>query len=179
MAILDVFKKKAKEPKELDLPPPPIPHDEISEQELPNLPPLPEEHADMDTHDIVFPELPPLKEEHEIPKIKAEGAVLPPPEPMPREVVRETPVHEFRELEEYEEVPQEITKQVFVNVADYQEILQGIDKVRHTLSDSEEIISKLNDLKNAEDKVYEDWRTHIEDIERKLTYIDQVIFRGE
>ena len=51
--------------------------------------------------------------------------------------------------------------------------------MRTTLSDSEEILSKLNDLKNAEDKVFEDWRSHVEDIERKLTYIDQVIFRGE
>ena len=56
---------------------------------------------------------------------------------------------------------------------------KGVEKVKETLADSEEVIAKLNDLKNAEDKVFENWRSSVEDIERKLTYIDQVIFRGE
>jgi len=208
MALLDIFKKKTKKQMELPPPPMPGPQTDLAHpsetHELPELPPLPDEEPQIPP---ITATPPPTPEEHEAAKQAIPPPPKPMEEiPMPKELAKPEPhditphveptmpehlpppMHKVthKELEEIEEPEvswghpkRDVTKPVFVNVADYQDIMNGIDKIRHTLSDSEDIISKLNDLKNAEDKVFEDWRTQIEDIERKLTYIDQVIFRGE
>lgn len=179
MAIFDVFKKK--KAKELDLPPPP-------DSDSPELPPLPDQDIPpISAKPEKQAQLSPSEHLPEVPQPvptqepKPPHDITPPtPEPIHKAPIHEEPKpkvqHEHKEFmieEPHVEGP------LFVNVADYQEILQGVDKIKTTLSDSEEIISKLNDLKNAEDKVFENWRSSIEDIERKITYIDQVIFRGE
>ena len=70
-------------------------------------------------------------------------------------------------------------KPLFVSVQDYQEILNGIQTTKQALEEAEEVITKLNDLKNAQEHIFEDWKNQMEDVERKLSYVDEVIAQGE
>ena len=65
---------------------------------------------------------------------------------------------------------------LFVNMDGYKEILGDIDNMKNELKDAEELIGRLNDIKNAKDKEFEKWRSELEDIQRKLLYVDKVIF---
>ena len=73
----------------------------------------------------------------------------------------------------------EALKPMFISIEDYQDILNSIGIIKDSLHDTENAMNRLNELKVAQERILEDWRTHIEDAERKITYIDQVIFRGE
>lgn len=70
-------------------------------------------------------------------------------------------------------------KPLFVSMQDYREIDNGINTTKNALEQAETIISHLNDLKNAQEKIFEDWKNQLEDVERKLSYVDQIIVQGE
>ena len=63
-----------------------------------------------------------------------------------------------------------------LSVDDYQQVLGSIGYIRSKLEDAEELIKKLNHLKIAEEKEFESWRSQLEDVQRKLAYVEDVIF---
>jgi hypothetical protein len=65
---------------------------------------------------------------------------------------------------------------LFVSVQDYQAILDGVNSIRSKLSATEDSFRKLHEVKASQDKGLEDWRASLEDIQRKLTYVDEVLF---
>lgn len=176
MSLLSVFKKK--KAKTMDLPPPPMPVD----QDMPELPEI---------------EAPP-----------APDVVQPPvePSPLPQQQEWQAPPapEPIREPEPTFEMPQEITppemspmetvtvdepeailprrdpvSPLFVSTNDYQAILDGIAEIRTTLGDSENILSRLTEIKNTQEKVFSNWKTHLEDIERKISYVDAIIAKSQ
>lgn len=65
---------------------------------------------------------------------------------------------------------------LFITIDGYKEILADIEHVNATLKASEEVLDRLNELKNTKDKEFEKWRSELEDVQRKLLYVDKVIF---
>lgn len=116
------------------------------------IPPSHDQESLGDLHPIEVPELPELEE----------AVVLEPTVSQPKRLVS----------------PESI-KPMFISVEDYQEILNSINVIKDALRDTEESMNRLNELKNTQEKILEDWRGHLEDAERKITYVDQTIFRGE
>jgi len=202
MGILNFLKKKP-ETGTADLPPPPPPPTKGLDLELPEAPGLPPltglNNAPMPPAPTMRPSpmmAPPpettiptvtgASEEHEEPHM-----MMPAPQESHEEELHEAP--ELPNLPDLEEpVVMEPTirpptrrvdggsiKPMFISIEDYQDILSSIGNIKDALHETEGAMSRLNELKNAQERILEDWRTHIEDAERKITYIDQVIFRGE
>lgn len=129
---------------------------------------------------------------------KKEALTLPPPpmpdmedampEPieMPEPPMDIEPVSEHEEEIIHDEHPMESPMHVghalpregplFVSVQDYQLILNGVTAIKSKLSATDESFKKLHDVKQAQEKQLEMWRQSLEDVQRKLTYVDEVLF---
>tara|TARA_Y100000310_G_C20693181_1_gene823730 strand:- start:1977 stop:2585 length:609 start_codon:yes stop_codon:yes gene_type:complete len=67
----------------------------------------------------------------------------------------------------------------YMKVDDFKEMLGGIQITKQNLKECDEIFSRLNQLKNDEDKEFEKWRSKLEDLQRKLIYVDKVLFEAK
>ncbi len=70
----------------------------------------------------------------------------------------------------------EETMPVFVRIDEYRDVLDVMNIVRNKLEEAKATITKINELKNEEDSELELWRTGVEEIERKLAFVDKVLF---
>ncbi len=162
MAFLKFLSKK---PKKLDIPPPP------EDLELPELPPLPGEEEEIKKPEEVPKEIPELKPIRE--------------ETIPIKPIPTIPSHEIEP--EKEEIKKPIAvvkeqrfpptgKEMFVKADRYRELLKSVNIVKGKIKESENILERLNEIKNIKDKEFEKWRTLLEDMERKAVYIDKTLF---
>ncbi|MEK6960108.1 MAG: hypothetical protein AABX47_02970 [Nanoarchaeota archaeon] len=198
MGILNFLKKKP-ETGTADLPPPPPPPTKGLDLELPEAPGLPpltglgnEPAPTLRPSQMMAP-----MTEQPIPTVTGNGEEHEEPHMMmqaPQETQEEA--HYAPELPDLPDLDEPVVmeptirpptrmvdggsiKPMFISIEDYQDILSSIGNIKDALHETEGAMSRLNELKNAQERILEDWRTHIEDAERKITYIDQVIFRGE
>ncbi len=65
---------------------------------------------------------------------------------------------------------------VFVRIDEYQDVLDVMNMIRNKLEDAKETLNKINELKNEEDAELELWRTGVEELERKMAFIDKALF---
>jgi len=165
------FGKKRQE--ELPLPPPPSPpelqpllrgdFDQIRAPEIPSeMPPF-------DEHEEVLPELPPA--------LPAPTSYTRTPMMGEEEVVYDRTVQQPEE-EPIHEVVRTIPKPAFVAVEDYKRIINDTNTIRSKLMDAENFVRRLGDLKNEEERSFERWRTLLEDVEKKMNYVDQLIAKA-
>jgi len=73
-------------------------------------------------------------------------------------------------------MPEEGKMPVFVRIDDYKDILDVISMIKNKISDAKETLGKINELKNEEDAELELWQTGIEEIERKVDFVDRTLF---
>ncbi|HSU72504.1 MAG TPA: hypothetical protein VLJ21_01500 [Candidatus Binatia bacterium] len=127
---------------------------------------------------------------------KKEPMMLPPPpmpdlEEHPEAMDFPEPPQELEALAPMDEAPMESSEPMpepraphridregplFVSVQDYQMILNGVTAIKSKLSATDESFKKLHDVKAAQEKQLELWRQSLEDVQRKLTYVDEVLF---
>jgi len=67
----------------------------------------------------------------------------------------------------------------FVAVEDYKRIITDSNTVRSKLMAAEKFVRRLSDLKNEEERAFEKWKKQLEDVEKKLTYVDQLIAEAQ
>ncbi len=72
-------------------------------------------------------------------------------------------------------VVKETVKPMFVSVEDYNKINDHLSKLRSRLKEAEETVDKLEELKKEQEEALDSWMQSLEDIERKITKVDEVI----
>ena len=70
-------------------------------------------------------------------------------------------------------------KPIFVEVNDYKQILDYINEIKNNIKKSDNILTTLQDIKSAKEKEFEKWHNVLEDIQRKLIYIDNTLFEQD
>jgi phosphomevalonate kinase len=68
---------------------------------------------------------------------------------------------------------------IFVKVEEYEEVLSIIDDVKQKIADAKKTLIKINDLKNEEDHQIETWQNSLEEVEKKIEYIDNSLSEPE
>ncbi len=68
---------------------------------------------------------------------------------------------------------------VFVKIADYKDVLEVVGLLNDKLEKANEIMARINELKNEEDTELELWQAELDEIERKLSFIDKSLFKPE
>ena len=65
---------------------------------------------------------------------------------------------------------------VFVKIDEYKEVLDIIAVAKDKIQDAKSVMEHLTQLKDQEDAEIDAWNANIEDIEKKLQYIDNSLF---
>ena len=68
---------------------------------------------------------------------------------------------------------------VFVRIEEYKDVLDIINMIKSKIEDAKETLGKINGLKNEEDAELELWHTGLEEVERKIMFVDKTLFEPE
>ena len=164
MGMFDFMKKRRAE--ELPLPPPPPP-EALPPMLRGDIEPIRAEAPSPIAEVIPLPELPPALPAPQAPAGEKEVKIF------DKTIVGEAVEEPVRE------VVRAIPKPTFVAVEDYKRIINDTNTIRSKLMDAENFVRRLSDLKNEEERSFEKWRTQLEDVEKKLSYVDHLIAKAQ
>ena len=68
---------------------------------------------------------------------------------------------------------------VFVRIEEYKEVLDVMNMIKNKIEDAKETLGKINELKNEEDAELELWHTGLDEVERKIMFVDKTLFEPE
>jgi len=166
---------------------------ELSEESIPDFPTFP------DVKEEQLPSIPPISAPSEIPEPMPEletpfpSTLTPPPVQEQKEessVEEGIPKAEFpephlkmgrglfrHEKKVFFEGPS--GKSIYVKVDNFKAMLGSINMVRSDLKKSEGALTKLESIKNSKDKSFDKVKSSLEDLQKKLIFIDKTLFKGE
>jgi len=160
---------------------PPIP-----EAPKPEFPPMPAAPGELVPDKIPplegLPEAPAFEPEEFKPAPLVEEPVLPEqpmyePADMPK--AADFSPAEFVPAEKHEPVRRDIRGPMFIRTDRFKAIIEDIEHVKSRFTDEDDIFSRIGDVKSSQDKIYENYRQTLEDIQRKLLFIDRSLFEGK
>lgn len=185
MALFDFLKKKKKS---LPLPPPPAPPEgmrgdlePIRSKPAPAQPVFPP----AEPSPAPFPELPEFPAEEPEPLPQELPVWTPPPQPKPVAEPFHPPEPKFEspnlEIHEREEpAPKHaVPPKSFIALDDYKKILSEANSIRSHLLNADGHVKKLAELKTEEERHLHRWHDQIEKLEKKLTYVDDLISKAK
>ncbi len=139
-----------------------------------------------------------------LPEIGEEQLQIPPisapiqmPEPMPTMMPHQPPKKEGEEHEEeksqftqpYQEketklfpekrISKESLKTVYIRIDNFKVALGSINMVRNDLKKSEEVFTKLENIRSSKEKLFDKVKNSLGDLQKKLIFIDKTLFKGE
>ena len=65
---------------------------------------------------------------------------------------------------------------IYVKIDEYKDTLDVINMIKNNIREAKEILGKINELKNKEDDELERWAMDLEEVERKIRYVDKAMF---
>jgi len=68
---------------------------------------------------------------------------------------------------------------VFVKIDEYKDVLDITGMIRNKLDEAKRTLGKVNELKNQEDSELGSWSNALNEIERKIDFIDKALFEPE
>ncbi len=68
---------------------------------------------------------------------------------------------------------------IFVKVEEYNEVLGIISEIKSKLDESKNILKHISDLKVQEDREISSWKIGLDDVEKKIKYMDHTLFEPE
>ncbi|MFH1063981.1 MAG: hypothetical protein V1729_02795 [Candidatus Woesearchaeota archaeon] len=171
------------------VPPPPRGAQAMRMQDVPEMPTQAEFPAmpDMHTYDSIPDKIPPLEDLPDAPSyipptpkerldtvvdnLEAEPEGLPPmyhDEDMPSSSeFPETPIKKMRKV---------LRGPAYLKTESFKSILNDIENIGTRAGEVDEMIFRLNDFKNGQDQCLEEFKQTIEDVQRKLLFMDKLLF---
>ena len=121
-------------------------------------------------------ELPEFPTPEAIPKSKViEEAAERPPIPIVEKIERAAVETQEGELEAVE-AREGVTKPIFIPLEQYKDIMDEIGLANNILKENEDILVRVGEFKEDEDKEFNKWENQIKDIQKKLIYADKTLF---
>ena len=74
--------------------------------------------------------------------------------------------------------PRERAKAAFVSVQDYKAMVDGAEYIRDRLGQAESMIAGMQELKKHGDKEIELWKAKLDDVQKKLAFVEEVLSQG-
>lgn len=68
---------------------------------------------------------------------------------------------------------------LFIKIDEYKDILDIINLVQQKIRHSRELLNKIEELKAQEDSQIQEWKMAIDDVDKKMIFIDQVLLEPE
>jgi hypothetical protein len=134
--------------------------------------------------ELEVPPAPPTMEElpspEEVATIKAVKEAVEKPAktklfPSAVEQMEEKAVEETKELvEEREEL--QLRKPIFISLESFKDIIDEVSLASNILKENEDILTRINEFKEDEDKQFNKWESQLKDMQKKLIYVDKSLF---
>ena len=70
-------------------------------------------------------------------------------------------------------------KTIYIKVEKFKEMLGGINLARNYIRKSEETLVKLENLKSTKDRSFDKMKVSLDDLQKKLIFIDKTLFKGD
>jgi hypothetical protein len=71
-----------------------------------------------------------------------------------------------------------VKKPLYVRTDDYRKMLENFIDIKQQLTESDETLFRIENIKKNKDNEFNDYKRSIEDIQRKLIFIDKTIFKN-
>lgn len=71
------------------------------------------------------------------------------------------------------------TMPIYVKIEEYRDVLDIMNMIKSKMNEARKILGKINDLKNEEDAELELWHTGLDEVERKVEFVDKTLFEPE
>lgn len=68
---------------------------------------------------------------------------------------------------------------VFVRIEEYKDVLDVMELIKNKIEQANNVLGKINELKNEEDAELEMWKTNLDEIEKKIDSIDSSLIEPE
>ena len=68
---------------------------------------------------------------------------------------------------------------VFIKVEEYKKVLSLVEDLKKKSRDVHSTIDKIKDLRAKEEEFISSWESKIEDVDKKVAYVDQTLFEPE
>ena len=68
---------------------------------------------------------------------------------------------------------------IYVKLDEYRDILDIMNLIKSKLSEAKLTMGKINEIKNEEDSELELWKSELDEVERKIQFIDKTLFEPE
>lgn len=158
---------------------------EIKEDTMPEFPSFDE------TEEKTMPPIEPIKAPFAVPETMPP---MPEPEPEQESIYEEQPAEEEPEIKQdiYPKAAGRLfshekgalrerpaAKTIYVSVDNFKATLGSISMIRGNLKKSEEVLMKMESIKNAKDKSFDRMKSTLEDLQRKLIFVDKTLFKEE
>ena len=67
---------------------------------------------------------------------------------------------------------------VYVKVDEFKDLLDVMSLIKDKVDEARATLGRINEIKNEEDSELEMWKNELDEIERKLHYIDRSLFQN-
>ncbi|MFP4112406.1 MAG: hypothetical protein ACLFPQ_01705 [Candidatus Woesearchaeota archaeon] len=68
---------------------------------------------------------------------------------------------------------------VFVKIEDYKDVIDIMELIKSKVNEANKILDNIRQLKSQEDAELEQWSANIEEVERKVAYVDKTLFEPQ
>ena len=68
---------------------------------------------------------------------------------------------------------------IFVRIDEYKEVLDVLSLIKSKITEAKTTLTRINELKNAEDNELDVWTNELEEVERRADFIDRTLFEPE
>ena len=65
---------------------------------------------------------------------------------------------------------------VFVRIEEYKDVVDVMNLIKNKIKDAKNVLGKINELKNEEDAELELWKSSLDEVERKVGFVDKALF---
>ncbi len=68
---------------------------------------------------------------------------------------------------------------IYVRIEEYKDVLDVINMIKNKLEEAKGTLADINRIKNEEDSELERWHFDLEEVEKKMDYVDKALFEPE
>lgn len=68
---------------------------------------------------------------------------------------------------------------IYVKLDEYKDILDIMGLMKTRINEAKKIMGKINEIKNEEDSELELWKSELDEVDRKVEFIDKTLFEPE
>ena len=68
---------------------------------------------------------------------------------------------------------------VFVKIDEYNEAVALINTIKAKVKEANNTLEKFNDLRNKEEAELDQWKNHLDEVDKKVDFIDRTLFEPQ